>query len=256
LHETGSREGYGLLHIIRALATLGFVCASFTAVASLVLVVYTRLYPDQDAIQSPGGILLRVLLFGGIAAVSAAILWGLRPWGKMGSGVIPANAGGRAWEQAQPGKPLDSRFRGNDVVGTPQEIHATSRAERFALAAVLVVVALFLTVNLGAYPWAAPDEVHHLVVARNIAVHGSYASGHPAGGLRYFDSFDSVGPAVLGPIALAFEFFGVGLLPARGVMVLFFLGLCLVTYRFGRVVFGPWAGVVAVGLLVGAYSSI
>lgn len=94
----------------------------------------------------------------------------------------------------------------------------------------VLVCTLFLP-RLDVYPWAAPDEVHHLTVAKNIAVHGAYASGHPDRGLDYFDTYDSVGGPVLLPVAGAFTVFGAGLGVARGVMVLFFLtsagGVCV-----------------------------
>ena len=210
--------------LFRAAATVTFVCAFFAAVASFVLIGYTRAHPELDAIQLPGGLVLRAALFGVLSALSAGVLWKLRQT------VAP-------------------------VPPPPRPVPA-SRGAILALAALLVAIALLLGAHIGQYPWAAPDEVHHLVVARNLALHGSYASGHPDTGLTYFDSFDSVGPAVIGPLALAFKVAGVHLAVARLVMVAFFISLCGATFCFTRGLFGDWPGVAAVALLAGAYSSI
>lgn len=208
--------------LIRALATIVLVCAAFTAVGSLILVGYTRANPSLDFIDDPGGLLLRLALFATLACGSAALLGRLRG---ASSAPVPISS------DASPGATI-------------------------ALALVLLAVALLLGARTGIYPWAAPDEVHHLIVARNLAEHGAYASGHPDTGFKYFDSFDSVGPVVIGPVALAFKIFGTSLEVARCVMVAFFVGLCLATYGFVRGLFGTRAAVVAVALLVGTYSSI
>jgi 4-amino-4-deoxy-L-arabinose transferase-like glycosyltransferase len=210
--------------VLRALAVIALVCASFTAVASLVLVAYTRAHPELDFIDAPGGLWLRAGLFSALTC---------------GAGVLLV------------------RWRG---VGVP--LHAFVPRERLSRSAfagllgLLFAIVLLLGIRLGDYPFAAPDEVHHLIVARNLAEHGAYASGHPEAGFKYFDSFDSVGPVVLGPIAMAFKIFGTSLAVARGVMVLFFAGLCLATWGFTRGLFGPRAALASVLLLLGTYSSI
>lgn len=101
------------------------------------------------------------------------------------------------------------------------------------LAGVLLAVALVTVPNLHVYPWAAPDEMHHLNVARNLAEHGRYASGLPEEGLRDFDSYDSVGAPVLAPIAVVFSGFGIGLTQARLVVVIYlFVFLCILYLLF------------------------
>lgn len=192
--------------------------------ASLVLVVYTVARPEMDFIHDPRGLLLRVLLFGGLSVVAGLVLWRARLCNARSIGPAPPEA--------------------------------LSTGAKAFLAALVLIVALLLGFRLADYPWAAPDEVHHLVVARNIAIHGVYASGHPDSGFRYFDSFDSVGPVVLGPIALAFKVLGVHLAVARGVMVAFYIGLSVATFFFTRSLFGIRAGLVSMGLLLGTYSSI
>ncbi len=210
--------------VLRAVAVIALVCASFTAVASLVLVAYTRAHPELDFIDAPGGLWLRAGLFSVLALIAGALLVRLR-------GV----------ERSCP-------------VCVPQRTF--TRGAAAMLSTLIVFVVLLLATRLGDYPFAAPDEVHHLIVARNLSDHGAYASGHPDSGFKYFDSFDSVGPVVLGPIAMAFKIFGTSLAVARGVMVAFFAGLCLATWGFTRGLFGPQSALASVVLLLGTYSSI
>lgn len=217
-------RGFSRYDTARALATLGLVFSSFTFVASLTLWFYTRSQPEFDAIRLPGGLALRAGLFGGLSAAFAVSLWGLRT----GEPVIP-------------------------LLRLPRPVPAGAL---WALGVLLLLTTLLLSYRLSNYPWTAPDEVHHLVVAKNLALYGSYASGHPDTGLTYFDSFDSVGPTVIGPIAILFRLFGVSLGVARGVMVAYFLLLCVATFMFARRSFGAWPGVAAVALLVGTFSSI
>lgn len=208
----------------RTACVVVFVFAGFTAVASAALLVYTTRHPALDFIQSPGGLVLRTLLFGTMACAAVLLLFRI-PW------------------------------RGDDTP-VAEAVPAThSRPWWMAGALIAVILAIFVS-RLGAYPFAAPDEVHHLVVAKNLAVHGAYASGHPASGLKYFDSFDSVGPVVLGPIALIFTVTGPSLVAARFVMVLFFAGLCAALFGFAHRRFGPVSGLVTIVLLLGTYSSI
>jgi hypothetical protein len=210
--------------VLRALATIVLVCAAFTAVGSLVLVGYTRANPALDFIDDPAGLWLRVALFSGITIGSVALLSRLR---------------------GAPPTPL-----------APPMSREISRGATVTLPLFVLIVTMLLGARTGIYPWAAPDEVHHLIVARNLAEYGAYASGHPETGFKYFDSFDSIGPVVIGPVALAFKIFGTSLETARCVMVAFFLGLCLATYGFSRGLFGDKVALVSVALLVGTYSSI
>ena len=215
---------FNRLDVLRVLATLGLVVSSFTFAGSLVLAIYTRLNPELDSIQAPGGLLLRVLLFGLVTLGSGVVLW-----------------------QTRSPSPI--------AVPTWMGHHRITAPAAAAVLLILVVTALLLGFRIDHYPWAAPDEIHHLNVARNIAVHGSYASGHPGRALIYFDSFDSVGPTVLGPIAAAFTVTGVSLAAARWVMVAFFLLLGLASFQFCRRHFGLWSGVCSVGLLLVTFSS-
>ena len=215
---------FTLVDGLRVVAAIGLVWASFAAVGAGVLILYTSQHPQLDAINSPGGLWLRLVLFGALSAGCGYLLWRLRP-----STALVAN------------------FSAGSTC---------TRRHWTVLACLLGLIACLLGYHLAEYPWAAPDEVHHLVVARNLALHGAYASGHPDASLTYFDSFDSVGPTVLGPIAAAFKVFGVSLGAARAVMITFYLLLSLAVFRLVSSWQGGWAGITAVALLTGTFSSI
>ncbi|MCF6284738.1 MAG: glycosyltransferase family 39 protein, partial [Candidatus Hydrogenedentes bacterium] len=210
---------------IRVLCTLGIVLGGFALAGSVVLVLYTRQHPELDAIQAPAGLLIRAGLFGVVTLLSGIVLWCIR---------------------------LKTPY----VALPPAPVGKLSHRALISLLALLTIMVVLLGTHLDSYPWAAPDEVHHLNLARNVAVYGSYASGRPETGFQYFDSFDSVGPTVIGAIALAFKMAGVSLGVARTIMIAFFLLLCVAVFQFCRCLFGPWAGVASVGLLVGTFSSI
>lgn len=124
------------------------------------------------------------------------------------------------------------------------------------LAAVLAFAGLLAGPNLDDYPWAAPDEMHHLIVAKNLAFHGVYASGHSESGFRRFDPYDSVGAPAILPAACLLRCFGAALGPARCVSAAYFLGLCFLLYRLAKPVFGARAGIMGAALLPMAFSSI
>jgi 4-amino-4-deoxy-L-arabinose transferase-like glycosyltransferase len=200
------------------------VCAAFTAAAALVLLIVWRFRPGLAQPELIFGLWARVLLFGFLAVTGAAMLIRFRP---------PFPAGKAAW---------GGRFLpGPDAAG---------------LAAGLLFAAAFVLPHLAIYPWTGPDEVHHLTVAKNLAVEGVYASGHPETGLKQFDSFDSVGPPVLVPVAAAFRLGGASHAAARVVIALFFLVLCVLLYFFLRPLFGRAAAVLGVFLSTMAFSSI
>ena len=120
---------------------------------------------------------------------------------------------------------------------------------------VILVLALVLP-RLDKYPKTEPDELHHLIVAQNISEHGMYASGHPATGLKSFDSYDSVGPPVLLPLAAAFETTGPGLITGRAVMAGFYLLLNVMVWLLMRPAAGNSAALMSIVFLAGAFGSV
>ena len=131
------------------------------------------------------------------------------------------------------------------------------RAARAALlAAPIFLAAALVFPRLHAYPWTAPDELHHLIVARNLAEHNAYASGHPDVALKYFDYYDSVGPTVLGPVAAAFRLFGTDIAHARAVIGGFFLLLLASVYMLTAPTYGRTAATVSTLFVTVAASSV
>lgn len=125
-----------------------------------------------------------------------------------------------------------------------------------ALIPPLVVTAALVFPRLGEYPWAAPDEIHHLVVARNVATLGAYASGHPDAELVPFDTYDSVGPPVILPVALAFRLGGVNLAAGRAVMAVYFLVFCIMLFALLKPSMGPRGTAVAVLFMTCSFGSV
>lgn len=175
------------------------VCGGFAAVASaIVFAAYIHYDAPRDA-----GFLPRLgtkgLVTAGVAVSALAMLYRARKqWGVTVSADEPAATKG-LW---------------------------------FAIAAAAIAAALLALPNAAANPLAEPDELHHLIVAQNIAEHGVYGSGHPATGFLWFDQYDSVGAPVLYPVAWSFEAFGTGFGPARWVMVLYAMGLAAAAALF------------------------
>lgn len=119
---------------------------------------------------------------------------------------------------------------------------------RALLAATVCFLAALLLPRLSQYPWTAPDELHHLTVARNLAESGQYASGHPSGQLVAFDPYDSVGPAVIVPVAASIALFDEPLIAARAIMAGMFVLWTLLTWLLVRPLTG--GGPAALGVLL------
>ena len=202
-----------------------FVCAAFTAAASWVLWLVLLGAGAQEAPGFMARLFVKGLLFLGLTAVSGWALLRL------------------------------SRAKRGDRPGDLLEARETWRT-RAGLVAALVFAAALAVPNLTKYPKAEPDEIHHLVVARNLAEYGLYASGHPDTGFTLFDDYDSVGAPVIVPIAGAFRLAGTELAAARGVMAAFFLLLCMTAYLLLKPVFGPAQAVAGVFVMTMALHSI
>ncbi len=88
------------------------------------------------------------------------------------------------------------------------------------------------------------DEFFFLDAAKNLAVHGRYATVSN-GQAVMFDPYLSTGPTVIGPIALMFWAWGPGYFVARLVMVAFFIALFVLLYRVTSALHGRAAAWVA-----------
>ncbi|MCX5771465.1 MAG: glycosyltransferase family 39 protein [Candidatus Hydrogenedentes bacterium] len=142
------------------------------------------------------------------------------------------------------------------LVPPDEPVLAGRTREWLALIPPLIVAAALVFPRLGAYPWAAPDEIHHLSVARNVATLGMYASGHPDGELVPFDTYDSVGPPVILPVALAFRLGGVNLGAGRAVMAIYFLALCIVLFALLKPAMGAGGAAIAVFFMTCSFGSV
>ena len=128
--------------------------------------------------------------------------------------------------------------------------HRTDAVRRFAVPAAAVTVVLFLALyNLTRYPTTWFDEGSHLHVPKTLVRFGVYAD-YSSEGFRYYGPTVGVGPTVMLPIAAAFRLFGIGLLQARLVMVLYLLATIYAFYHLARGLGGRRLAWVATTLLV------
>jgi len=205
-----------------ALALAVLSAALFGAAASLFLLLLGLVRTEFDAAADPSGLALRALFFAGLAflALSSVLNYGRSD---------PAPRRARIPWQAR---------------------------DFYGLWLLLVVAGLLVFPRLDEYPFVAPDESHHLIVARNLAEHEAYASGHVGDALNYFDAYDSVGPPLIGATAQAFRWFGVSLSVGRGVVAVHGVLLLALVYIWVRRYAGPGAATLAgLGVLF-AYSTL
>ena len=87
--------------------------------------------------------------------------------------------------------------------------------------------------NLTAYPVIWFDEGSHLHVPKTLVTYGEYAD-LSSEGFRYYGPTVGVGPTVMLPIALSFRLFGIGLLQARLVTVIYLLLAIPAFYGFAN----------------------
>jgi 4-amino-4-deoxy-L-arabinose transferase-like glycosyltransferase len=121
---------------------------------------------------------------------------------------------------------------------------------RYMMPIVVSLVLAFLAVyHLGDYPQTWFDEGSHLHVPKTLVRFGVYAD-YSSDGFRYYGPTVGIGPTIMLPIAAAFRLFGIGLLQARLIMVLYLLAAIYVFYRLARQLGGSRLAWVATALLV------
>lgn len=132
---------------------------------------------------------------------------------------------------------------------TSQLLGASGRSTVWIKTAVAVGAGLFilflLLYNLTDYPKTWFDEGSHLHVPKALVTMGVYAD-YSSEGLRHYGPTIGVGPTVMLPIAGAFQIFGIGLLQARLVMVLYLAAALVLMTLLARHLLGAVAWVVAV----------
>jgi 4-amino-4-deoxy-L-arabinose transferase-like glycosyltransferase len=113
-----------------------------------------------------------------------------------------------------------------------------------------IAVILFLTLyHLTDYPTTWFDEGSHLHVPKTLVRFGVYAD-YSSEGFRHYGPTVGVGPTVMLPIAAVFRLFGIGLLQARLVMVLYLLATVCVFFRLASGLGGRRLAWIATVLLV------
>lgn len=202
-----------------------FICSGFTSVSSFALWFAFLAWEDPNEAHFMTKLFVKGLLFGLLALVS------LR-WLRIQRGVWTA-------------------------IHEPRETTGTPNGRRHPAAVVvsLMLISAILFPFLGTYPHIEPDESHHLIVARNLAEFGVYGSGHPEVGFEWFDDYDSVGPPVIVPVAIALRLGNTDLFSGRLVMALYFLALGIALYGIVVPLFGVPAGIASMFLATAALGS-
>jgi len=189
--ESNKRNGLALIALAAA------VCAGFAALGSGVVLCYELLQGGAD-----GGFLLRTAIKAGVfGLLTAALIAGV-------------------WKYTRPVR--ENRW------DDPAAIEW--RHSYLGLALALIIAALIAFPALNDMPRAEPDEMHHLIVAKNLGLEGKYAAGDAESGWIFFDTYDSVGAPVIFPAAWAIRLGGVDAGPPRRVIALYFLMLVAAAY--------------------------
>src|SRR6476659_1104249 len=106
---------------------------------------------------------------------------------------------------------------------------------RRALWIVFAAAVAFLAIyRLADYPTTWFDEGSHLHVPKTLLRYGVYAD-YSSDGLRYFGPTLGVGPTVMLPIAAVFKLFGIGLVQARSVIVVYLLVALWLFWRLASI---------------------
>ena len=120
----------------------------------------------------------------------------------------------------------------------------------YAVKAIALAALLFLAVyNLTEWPLTWFDEGSHLHVPKTFVRYGVYAD-YSSEGFRHYGPTIGVGPTVMLPVAAAFQLFGIGLLQARVVMVLFLLAAIASFFALTRTLSNAPVAWAATALLV------
>lgn len=136
---------------------------------------------------------------------------------------------------------------------TSQPYESTGRTAGWIKAAAAAIAALFIlflfVYNLTDYPKTWFDEGSHLHVPKALVTMGVYAD-YSSEGLRHYGPTIGVGPTVMLPIAGAFQLFGIGMVQARLVMVLYLAATVALMFLLARHLLGTRAALVATALLL------
>lgn len=138
-----------------------------------------------------------------------------------------------------------------EPVTSPNEAARPSTlAWHWVMKTIAVGIILFLALyNLTDYPTPWFDEGSHLHVPKTLVRFGVYAD-YSSEGFRHYGPTIGVGPTVMLPVAAVFKLFGIGLLQARLVMVLYLLAVIVVFYYLTQSLGGSKLAWVATALLV------
>lgn len=108
-----------------------------------------------------------------------------------------------------------------------------------------VIIVPLMLLKLDVYPTFWYDEGYTIQVSQSVLQAGIYGTYNATEGYRAFDPTISSGPMTILPVTAVFKLFGVGIIQARIITVLYgFLGLFM-AYMISKDLFGVRAGLIA-----------
>lgn len=128
-------------------------------------------------------------------------------------------------------------------------IFTSRRLQTIAQWSAVLLVLFLVGYNLTEFPLTWFDEGSHLHVPKTLVRFGVYAD-YSSEGFRHYGPTIGVGPTVLLPIAGVFKLFGIGLLQARLVMVMYLFATILVFFLLAQELGGQAIAWIATALLI------
>lgn len=121
--------------------------------------------------------------------------------------------------------------------------------EILSVSILLIIAAFFATLYLKESPSVWYDEGYYIQSAANLATHGQMGLQF-APGIVAQSSFITVGYPLIQPLALWFKVFGISVISARSLMVVFILSFLLASYFLARRLFGTTVALGTLAILV------
>jgi hypothetical protein len=117
------------------------------------------------------------------------------------------------------------------------------------LAGLVVGAHLYLSILFASHAVISFDEGYNLQVPINLLKFGIYGS-NTLKGFRILDPFISAGPLLTLPITLMYRIFGVGIVQARLVSIIFGLAILITIFLLNKHLVGVWSGLLSILLVL------
>ena len=121
---------------------------------------------------------------------------------------------------------------------------------KFILLLTLTLALALIAVSawIGVHGSVNFDEAYFLQAPSSMIKQGTYSTTYDGG--RKFDSGLSTGPTVLLPVSLVFSLFGIGIVQARLVMLVYFLVMVVMVFQVSSILFGRLSAIFSLLLVL------